>query len=337
MTPQAVLSRHERAANSLAGMSKMAKFYSAATRCAVKVFQGSEIARLSSTVAKPLKHFADSVDVFSVIDPLNNLLTKDSNGTPNYKIWAAKGKWFKLIARVALVAGLILSPVVFASSTLGLFSLGFLGANIGTVGSLSAIAAVKSSLILASALLGLADADRWDGSEKSAAAKQKLKFKAYRSLLKFRDRSKADEVDVKKRDSAKFKFKARAAKMGFKEKKIDELLNESLNVWDREVLDNHTEYNRKLYETKAIKVTRSEVGFRDDIMKIALLSITFVGAFVWAGLPALTITSIMGVYSAYIGWNKSDLDTKMREDGNALYEWKKAHTLTDQMLLEQAV
>lgn len=341
------IAKHDRAANVLGTMSKMAKFYSSTAEFARKFFEGSQVAFVCGEIAKPLKQVADYVDVFNVLDPLNALLVPNDRGVPNYKTdwntgWSAWGR-YRVIAKVILIAGLILSPIAIGSS-LGLFELGFLGANVGTVGKMPLIAAAKVGLILTSASMGLVEKCFSKSNDAKAALDAKIKFEQYQVLSRLHndelvspERAEIELVnleyqladlheDIKKDVTEDIPLtKAERLDEGIGEK-VNQMFVRFLAVPDdqrKDTLKIQTEYHQKLYQEKTLKVLKSDGAFIDDIVKVASLSLTLAAAFVYADLSNLTVVAAVSLTSAYLGWEKSDVDLRANQVSVDIYNSKK--------------
>jgi hypothetical protein len=297
----AIFSQIERGVTGLGPMSKLAKFTSTSAETITKLFHGSDLARAIGSVGKPLKQFADFTDLTSFIDPLNGLFASSIA-----KQWSANK--LKLIAKVALIAGLLLTPVGFLSSTLGLFSLGALGTNVATYGTLSGLNALKNGLILSSVLHTIYERNTAAG----AITKNKEERAVWRTLnLKLMYESLQDrQIDRFKllaRNVDKTDDQIEQIYQKFQEKRLVSL---AVPIRHARLLNNVEKYNAE----------KNAWGVIDDINKVALLTISFVGAFVSAAVPTLAVVSALQLYSAYVGWKKSDAEVLANKEKIAVFE-----------------
>lgn len=297
----AILSQHERGLTSIGAMSKMAKFYSTTSETISKLFVGSELGKAFGAVAKPLKGFSEFADLTGFMDPLNGLFAKKGNEYACQDLY--KNNKIQLLARITLIAGLILVPVTFFSGTLGLFSLGVLGANIAAFGTMSLINAIKSGLILASTGLTVFDRSRSSSNVEAAQLKKaKLECEMFESL------SKANAENV----SLKYDFSAKAIKAGVQEEQINDIWKKAIEVSnDVETVAKH---KRHVYMEKVHLAEKNRLAKLDDINKIALITIGFVGAFALPVISTLGAISLYQVAAAYIGWQKSDAEVQASKE-----------------------
>lgn len=327
---------HDRCTTKTTAMSKMSKVYSKASSCAAKLFSGTGLGAMAGSVAKPLKQFADVVDVVNVIDPINNLLAKDDLGVPNYKNWIAEGKWVRLAARVALIAGLALSPIILLSS-LGWFPLGVLGVNIALYGTLPAIEAAKCAFILIGATLGFFDRNESIKGELLAEDSAKLKADIFEALSTYSDQP-TQENEVKVKHVLYSTAGATDSKVSEAWNRFTKALSSTPGDEDRisyvEALKKQAEHAKKDYEQKHFKVVRTKTALQDDVCKIALLSLTFIGAFIVSGLMGTLFVAMLGLYGAYTAWTRADMDIVADEQKKEFDEWKihNHHYLADPIL-----
>lgn len=319
------VNKNDRCTATTSSMSKMAKFYSKISSFSQKILQGTVFGSVAGTIAKPLKHFAEIVDVVNVIDPLNNLLAKDADGIPNYKNWMAQGKWVRLAARVTLIAGLALSPVIFAAS-LGWFPLGILGANIATYGSMAAIDAAKCALILTGATLGFFDRKETIKDELIAESNAQLQADLLSSLKCYA------QNPVERHELAARVQLYRV--LGDDQQKVNEVwgrFENSVKPTDGSSTQSdfllkvaaEAENANRLLDQKHFKVVRTKTALQDDVCKIALLSLTFVGAFFVSGLMGTIFIAALGLYGAWTSWTRADMDVVTSEKKDEYAAWKK--------------
>lgn len=277
---------HERAATNLGLASKVTKFYSSAAEFASRVFEGSVVGAIGKEFVKPLKGFSEFTDVFSFMDPLNNLYAEGLTLFRN-------GQYLKLTSKVTLVAGLLFSPVIFATSTVPLFAAGRLGTVVATYGTMNVLGAAKNGLILGATSLTLADTGFANPVTEQSVNQAKYRWKAAKSLEELPLINHAD------------RFQFRAARAGLN---ANQVANAYTNA---HLAPAQVKYYKNEYDLRAAERKKAQFGLYDNIMKIAILSLTFVGAFFCGALVTSIGFAALGLAAAYIGWTKADLDEQI--------------------------
>jgi hypothetical protein len=296
-----IFSQITRSVTSLGPLTKLAKFTSTSAKIISKLFDDSDRAKAIGSVSKPLSEFIDFTDLTSFIDPINGLFSSSLQ-----RQWSTDK--LKLITKIALIAGLLLTPISFLSKTLELFPLGVLSENIAAHEELLGIHALQSCLTLPAVLYNIYERYTQAGADARLNETNALK-KTSNLVLMYESLLNEDGDD----------FRYHAKKSGKTRRQIQQ-------IWakfqaDRSVsLAAPIKHARLLHHVEVYNAQKNAWSAIDDINKCALTTITFISAFVSGAVAILVVAGALKLYSAYVGWQKSDAEALASKEKVAVFE-----------------